>query len=1030
MQDADYEDVGTSTSTSYEDTGLTADTDYYYKLSACLDTSKVFCSDLSTASDSITTLMPVALPEPSSPDPGSIVITNNENNIQISWTAVQDADNYKVYRSTDNTVYGELMNEDDDSSDTSYTDTTADPDTLYYYKVIACNNADVCSDLDATNPNTFTLVLIPSVPTIRLIEAGNVMHTSLVLSWDSVEGADIYYVYRSDTEDGTYTLIEKQNQTSGFSLTQTNLDQGTAYYYKIRGCATDTNTDAATDDVDDANCSELSSYALGITTLPLRELASVSSTDASITPDISLNVVWNVDAIYTSYEIWRARVEGATTPTAADSEFVGSTTTSPYKDNNLEPNTEYSYFLRSCSDHICSDHSTGVSAKTKLATPAAVRVDTRIGMSSLVVYWDEHPDSDVMSYKLARGEVAALLDSMEFSRSMDTEQDRVCNTPDRTCTYSNLQAGSPYIFSIQVCADVLGTEQCSDFSPAPATLETSYRPLATANTDTITVPNKLDKPTISAASDPYSPYNALNISWIASDPAPDYYNLYLAGTPDNIFVSRLNSAATSYIHEGLTPGENYSYKIEACFISTNGVGVCSPLSDASTIVQTSILAAPTNLSVLLDPNRNTSVHLAWSPVEDANYYQVYAGSSATDNSNFEFVINTVSTEHIDFYVLPVPATARYYNVRACSSTIAHCSPWSPIVGIARSADLLITEFRSNNASDTDAECNSFDGTTTTACISNFIEISNLTGQAIDLSDYVLLYSQDGSSGDWVTTDTEVCTDTTLINNVPTSTCNRLKLSGMLNHHDSIIVSRPNHDTNKFTANFIWDDFTADGNDGVALAKLKDDGLNCPPGDTIENTYTPFVGSTTTEAEVRCIIDTVGEPYGGASTNANPSAAWKVAGIPGATRMVIRRKASVARGNINWTESRGTDASDSEWIVIDADDFNNVSKNTNIPDPVTNVLTFFDNPDATTPTTINLKWTADAPGFIYYNIYRSDLVVTGPYIQINAERIDTNTYTDTGLTPDTRYLYSIEICNPAGCSPRSDPLTRGTASSSP
>ncbi|MBG0786701.1 MAG: fibronectin type III domain-containing protein [Anaerolineaceae bacterium] len=71
-----------------------------------------------------------------------------QNRIRISWDAVPNADNYEVYRCTDDTSasYGTSL-----ASPTgrSYDDLTALPDVIYYYRVIACNATQGCSDFSA-----------------------------------------------------------------------------------------------------------------------------------------------------------------------------------------------------------------------------------------------------------------------------------------------------------------------------------------------------------------------------------------------------------------------------------------------------------------------------------------------------------------------------------------------------------------------------------------------------------------------------------------------------------------------------------------------------------------------------------------------------------------------------------------------------------------------------------------------------------------------------------------------------------------
>jgi len=65
-----------------------------------------------------------------------------------------------------------------------------------------------------------------------------------------------------------------------------------------------------------------------------------------------------------------------------------------------------------------------------------------------------------------------------------------------------------------------------------------------------------------------------------------------------------------------------------------------------------------------------------------------------------------------------------------------------------------------------------------------------------------------------------------------------------------------------------------------------------------------------------IVDLIGDP------DADPGSGWDVAGVTAATaNHTLVRKGSVTAGSINWTTAAGTNADDSEWIVLDQDTFN-------------------------------------------------------------------------------------------------------------
>jgi hypothetical protein len=72
-----------------------------------------------------------------------------------------------------------------------------------------------------------------------------------------------------------------------------------------------------------------------------------------------------------------------------------------------------------------------------------------------------------------------------------------------------------------------------------------------------------------------------------------------------------------------------------------------------------------------------------------------------------------------------------------------------------------------------------------------------------------------------------------------------------------------------------------------------------------------------------LIDAVGDFLG------DPGSGWDVAGVAAATaNHTLVRKSSVAVGNGgNWAASAGTDASDSEWVVLDSDDWSDLAQHT-------------------------------------------------------------------------------------------------------
>jgi len=76
------------------------------------------------------------------------------------------------------------------------------------------------------------------------------------------------------------------------------------------------------------------------------------------------------------------------------------------------------------------------------------------------------------------------------------------------------------------------------------------------------------------------------------------------------------------------------------------------------------------------------------------------------------------------------------------------------------------------------------------------------------------------------------------------------------------------------------------------------------------------------SSVWTLIDAVGED------GVDPGSGWAVAGTSNATaNHTLVRKSSVTGGNTDWDSSRGTDTSDSEWIVYNQDNFDYIGSHT-------------------------------------------------------------------------------------------------------
>jgi galactose oxidase-like protein/fibronectin type III domain protein len=218
----------TVTATSFQDSGLTASTTYYYKVSA---TNSVGEGPVSSQASAQTTAAP-----PPAQVTGLGVTVAGSTQLNLSWTANTDQpiNHYNVYRSTTN---GFTVNTATDTpiatpTANSYSNTGLASSTTYYYRVAAVNNSGLIGPVSAqasaeTGPAQVTGVTISSSTTTY----------QLNLSWTAGTATDLnhYNVYRSTTNGftvntATDTPIAKPTTNS---FTNTGLTYSTTYYYRI-----------------------------------------------------------------------------------------------------------------------------------------------------------------------------------------------------------------------------------------------------------------------------------------------------------------------------------------------------------------------------------------------------------------------------------------------------------------------------------------------------------------------------------------------------------------------------------------------------------------------------------------------------------------------------------------------------------------------------------------------------------------------------------------------------------------------------
>lgn len=151
---------------------------------------------------------------------------NNYNTVTLTFQTVEDADGYTIYRSASKDgTFSKIGTVDKTSS--SYKDTGLTTGQDYYYQVEAFKTG---SSMVSAGIMSNQVAAKPVLATPVSVKAVSKSYNSIVLTWDKVEGAKTYDVYRSASKNGEYTKIASVTKNT---YTDKKLETNKKFYYKV-----------------------------------------------------------------------------------------------------------------------------------------------------------------------------------------------------------------------------------------------------------------------------------------------------------------------------------------------------------------------------------------------------------------------------------------------------------------------------------------------------------------------------------------------------------------------------------------------------------------------------------------------------------------------------------------------------------------------------------------------------------------------------------------------------------------------------
>ena len=259
-----------------------------------------------------------------------MVLSYSNSKAKVVWNKVENIDGYKIYKSTSSTTGFSLVKTIGKTT-TSYNVSGLTTGKTYYFKVLTYKkeqgkDAEVTLTSKVKKGQSGKAVAGPTIKKVSRNSKGHV-----TLTYKKISGVKGYYVYRSQSEQGTYTRIGK---TTKLSYTDTTAKSSKNYYYKVRAYY-------LKDGVYGYSGFSTCISSSGKVSVKLDKPTIVS---AIATEDGGNQVLWKKVDKATGYEIWRSE-----TGQASDFKKAGSVSgqaTTSYVDTKATENRVYYYRIK------------------------------------------------------------------------------------------------------------------------------------------------------------------------------------------------------------------------------------------------------------------------------------------------------------------------------------------------------------------------------------------------------------------------------------------------------------------------------------------------------------------------------------------------------------------------------------------------------------------------------------------------------------------------------------------------------------
>ena len=448
------------------------------------------------------------------------------NSVTITWDAVPNTQFYQIWRAEKGGEYKNIATLDSDTL--IYTNKGLSYKGNYSYKIRGYRF--VSGERKYGDFSQEILVDLPELSAPKGVRVAQNTYNSLRITWEAVDGATYYQVYRSNAQNGKYVQLGTYDNKT-FSSVSKSLGCGTTYYYKVRAYCWLNGERAFSD------------FSSVVSAAPKLEAPDNVRADSYNYNTVKVN--WNKISGADYYQVYRG--------TSQNGKYVLLGTYENYKTSSFSRSlgcgTTYYYKVRAYrwvnGERVFSEYSTPVSATPILSAPEGVSAKGAT-YNTIDIKWEKSDGANY--YQVYRSDKSngkyVLLGTYDENTTSSVSRQLGC--------------GTTYYYKVRAYRWVSGERVFSDFSKV-----VSAKPVLSS-------PSNVKAARKSATT--------IGISWnkVAGG---EYYQVYRSDKKAGKYVllGTYDDNTRSSISKALKKNTTYYYKVRA-YRWVNGERVFSAFS--------------------------------------------------------------------------------------------------------------------------------------------------------------------------------------------------------------------------------------------------------------------------------------------------------------------------------------------------------------------------------------------------------------------------------------------------------------------